>query len=167
MGIATSAGTKLYIGPASSASTIAAFAALSYTEIRWVETIGDFGREKQDVTFSAVSGSDVQHLAGSGDYGVLPVTVAHDPLDPGQQALIAAAQSPFRFAYRLDIADQDGGETFYFLARVLGRRLNLGAASNVRRRTFPLAMSDTPIGVGSSPALLFDVPSNSQYIPLF
>ena len=72
MAIGTSAGTAVYISTtATSATTVSALAALTYTVISKVETLGEIGPQAQDVTFTPLAGDDVQHLKGAPDNGAV------------------------------------------------------------------------------------------------
>lgn len=140
MAINTSAGARVYIGPATTASTQSALAALSYTEIGKVESVGEIGPQAQDVSFTPLGGDDVQHLKGSTDNGSTTITAASDPLDAGQIALKAAAQTKYEYALKIVLADAaDGNDTdttIYVRGPVMGGRTNIGGANNVTMKTW-------------------------------
>ncbi|CAN7168371.1 hypothetical protein [Brevundimonas sp. LjRoot202] len=139
MAIGTSEGSTVYIGPVTDGDDIATLGLLTYVEIGSVESIGEFGPQKQDVTFVPLKGPSVQHLGGAVDNGMLPIVYAHDPLDPGQIALRAAAATKFEYAVKIVLSDEaddnDTPTTFYARGPVFGNRMNVGGANDVRKRT--------------------------------
>lgn len=139
MAIGTSEGSTVFIGPVTKATTQSALAALSFTEIGDVESIGEFGPQAQDVSFTPLKGPSVQHLKGAIDNGMLPIVYAHNPLDPGQIALSAAAATKYEYAIKIVLNDEaddnDTPTTFYGRGPVFGKRTNVGGANDVRKRT--------------------------------
>ncbi|WGM31499.1 hypothetical protein [Brevundimonas sp. NIBR11] len=139
MAIGTSEGSTVFIGPVTTATSQSALAALTYVEIGSVESIGEFGPQGQDVSFTPLKGPSVQHLKGAIDNGMLPIVYAADPLDPGQIALSAAAATKFEYAIKIELNDEaDGNDTptiFYARGPVFGKRINVGGANDVRKRT--------------------------------
>lgn len=139
MAIGTSEGSTVFIGPVTAATTESALAALTYVEIGSVESIGEFGPQAQDVSFTPLKGPSVQHLKGAIDNGTLPIVYAHDPLDPGQIALREAAGTKFEYAIKIVLSDEaDANDTptiFYARGPVFGNRTNVGGANDVRKRT--------------------------------
>ncbi len=140
MAIKTSAGTQVYIGPATKADTVSALAVLSYVEIKKVESLGDIGPESQDVTFTPLGGEDVQHLKGATDNGTTVLIVGREPLDPGQIALKAASLTKLEYALKIVIPDADDANdtdtTIYVRGPVMGGRLNIGGANDVTKATY-------------------------------
>lgn len=145
MAIGTSEGSTVFIGPVTTATTQSALAALTYVEIGSVESIGEFGPQKQDVTFTPLKGPSVQHLVGAIDNGMLPIVYAADPLDEGQIALSAAAATKFEYAVKIVLSDEadanDTPTTFYARGPVFGKRINVGGANDVRKRTSNIGLN--------------------------
>lgn len=145
MAYGTGIGWRVYIGPTTSASTETAYAALSWVEIGGVESVPEFGGESAVVTFTTLADGTVQKLKGSTDYGTISLTVARDPLDPGQIAAAAAAAT--KFAYAIKIAADDGADAndtdsvFYSHALVTSARVNPGGAGDPSRRPIGLAFT--------------------------
>ncbi len=139
MAIGTSEGSSVFIGPVTDADDLAGLEALTYVEIGNVESIGEFGPQKQDVTFTPLKGPSVQHLVGAVDNGMLPIVYAHDPLDAGQNALRAATATKYEYAVKIVLSDEadanDTPTTFYARGPVFGNRINVGGANDVRKRT--------------------------------
>lgn len=140
MAIGTSEGSTVFIGPVTTATTQSALAALTYVEVKDVESIGEFGPQKQDVTFTRLAGGGVQHLPGATDNGLIPVVCGRNATDPGQIALAAAASTKFEYAVKIVLADEadanDTPTTFYARGPVFGSRNNVGGANDVTKRTF-------------------------------
>lgn len=139
MAIGTSEGSTVFIGPVTDADDMATLEGLTYVEIGNVESIGEFGPQAQDVSFTPLKGPSVQHLKGAIDNGMLPIVYAHDPLDAGQIALRAAAGTKFEYAVKIILADEadanDNATIFYARGPVFGNRMNVGGANDVRKRT--------------------------------
>lgn len=135
MAIQTSAGAVVAIGPATTATDESALAGLSYVTIGKIETISEIGPQSQDVTFTPLSGDDVQHLKGATDNGAVVISMARDPLDAGQAALLAASQTKLEYALRITLADAaDGNDTdsvYYVRGPVMSGRTNIGGANQV------------------------------------
>ncbi|RZJ47423.1 MAG: iron ABC transporter substrate-binding protein [Brevundimonas sp.] len=145
MAIGTSEGSTVFIGPVTTAITQSALAALTFVEIGSVESIGEFGPQAQDVSFTPLKGPSVQHLKGAIDNGMLPVVCARDPLDPGQIALAAASGTKFEYAIKVVLNDEadenDTPTTFYFRGPVFSSRNNVGGANDVTKRTFNVGLN--------------------------
>jgi hypothetical protein len=148
MAIGTSAGTTVSISTtATSATTVSALAALTYTVISKVETLGEIGPQAQDVSFTPLAGDDVQHLKGATDNGAVTITCAKDPLDPGQIALLAAAMSTNKLEYAIKITESDGADAndtdtvTYVRGPVMGGRKTIGGANDVTKRAFMVGIN--------------------------
>jgi hypothetical protein len=148
MAIASTTGAKIYIGPVTPAATLSAYAALSYTEIKNVESISEFGDQSAAVNFTSLSDNRVRKRKGVRDAGDITVVCGHDPLDAGQLAALAAGEAEVAYAFKVVLADgadaNDTDSTFYFHALVMNTRLNIGAANEIIKRNFMLAI-DTAI----------------------
>ena len=154
MSITTSQGATISIGPVNNdADDESAYAALSYVAIGEVETIGEFGDSAQAVTFTSLSDGRVRKLKGSLDAGDLTLTVANDPLDAGQIALVAASRTKFSYAVKVVLSDaadtNDTDSTFYFRAKVMTRRINAGGANDITKRAFTLGIDSEIVEIPS------------------
>lgn len=136
----TSAGTIVSISPVTTAKTEAALKALTYTVIGSVESLGEIGPQRQDVTFVPLSGGDVQHLPGATDNGATTVICGRVKTDPGQIALRAASKTKFQYALKIEIPDaedEDGDITvIYVRGAVMSGRLNIGGSNDVTKVTY-------------------------------
>ena len=139
MAIGTSEGSTVFIGPVTDENDLAGLEGLTYIEIGNVESIGEFGPQANDSSFTPLKGPSVQHLKGAIDNGMLPIVYAHDPLDAGQNAVRVAAGTKFEYAIKIVLADEadanDTPTTFYARGPVFGNRTNVGGANDVRKRT--------------------------------
>lgn len=154
MAIASTTGAKIYIGPVNTtANDETAYAALSYTEIGEVETIGEFGDQASTVTFTALGDARVRKRKGVRDAGDLNVMVAYDARDAGQIAMIAAQATEFSYAFKVVAADapdaNDTDSTFFFRALVSSGRLNIGSANEIIKRAFACLIDSAIIEVPS------------------
>lgn len=134
-------GAKVFIGPAvaSEPADAAAYAALAWTQIGDVETLGDFGDEAQILSASTLPADRVFKAKGPRDAGTLVITCLDRPDDAGQIALIAAEASNFDYPIkvvlpnRLTIAGTDQIE--YLIGLVSSKRRgglnNTGFATRV------------------------------------
>ena len=149
MAVVTASGTRIFIGPAvteADADTIAEFRDLSpYTEITEVENYGEYGDESPLVNFVSVGDGRVRKTKGARDAGTMTLVVGRDPLDAGQNLLVAAEQTKFEYAFKIVHADAPtedySNSEDYFRAIVSSRRANIGENDNVVRRTFNLAIN--------------------------
>lgn len=139
MALTTSAGATIAIGPATTATDVSALAALSYVTIAKAENISEIGPQSQDVTFTPLDGSAVQHIKGATDNGATAFTVGRDPLDPGQLAVRAAAvgTNKLEYAFKITLADgadaNDTDTTLYLRGPVMSGRLNIGGSNDVTK----------------------------------
>ncbi len=139
-------GDKIFIGPVSVAATTSALAALSYTQIKGVEAIPEFGNSSEIAKFVDTEGNTFK-FKGPNDAGDLEIVVAYDPLDAGQVALLAASQPGVTDTYAIKVLCADGADSndtdtaFYFLAIISGSKNKGGTASDVRKRGFTMGIS--------------------------
>ncbi len=151
MTVTTASGSKFFIGPttavtgATEAAIIAAYEALTYIEVKEVESLGEFGDESSDVTFTSLSDGRVRHLKGARDAGVLALVVGRDPFDPGQTAMRAAEKTKFAYAIKVVAADagdeNDTPTTFYCHALIQSAKENFGEADNVVKTNFNVGIT--------------------------
>lgn len=151
--ITTATGAKIFIGPAvpPTTDTEAEFSALTWTEIGLVESLGEFGDQSNAVNFSSLGDGRVRKAKGTRDAGNLALTVARDPTDPGQDALVAAEGTSNKYAFKVTYPDRltptGTDSTDYFRALVMSKRNNVGSADNVIRRSFELGIDSAIISI--------------------
>jgi hypothetical protein len=149
MSVTTATGWKLYISaPSPATDTLSEYEALTWTEVKEIENLGDFGDESSAVTFASLSDARVRKLKGARDAGTMAIVVGRDPLDPGQQAMIAAEKTNFEYPFKIVAADNPSASytptTFYFKGLVMSQRNAAGANDNVVRTTFNVGIN-TPL----------------------
>ncbi|MCZ0734592.1 iron ABC transporter substrate-binding protein [Phreatobacter sp. AB_2022a] len=142
--ITTTSGAKVYVGPTTPATDAAGYAALTYTEVHEVESIGEFGEQSAAATFTAIGSPIVRRVKGARDPGTLLLTLGRDALDPGQVALRAAEKTKFAYAVKIVAADRaDANDTdtvFYFHAMVQSAKTTFADADKVTKQTFNLSI---------------------------
>ena len=151
MSVNTASGWKVSIGPTTPAADATAYAALTYAPFGEIQSIGEFGDEAADVTFTSLSDGRVRHLKGARDAGVLALVCGHDALDAGQIAAKAAEKTNFSYAIKIEAADaldaNDTDSVFYFHAQVQSARINPGENDSVVTVTFNLGITTAIIEV--------------------
>jgi len=143
MAVITASGTHVYIGAAvtDACDTTGEFAAATpYVEIGLLETVGEYGDSSAVVNFAVIGDGRVRKAKGARDAGELTLTSAHDPLDTGQLAMIAAEATKNSYAFKVVIPDRsvpaNVDSIHYFRGKVNSKRLNVGTNDNVVRRMF-------------------------------
>lgn len=143
MATTTAAGTGLAISAAlPSAQTIAAYDALTFTEVSNVEQLGGFGATTEVVTFQPLRGAQQKHK-GPTNYGALNPTIAADDADAGQILLGVASAPDNNALYAVRVTKPDGALR-YFLARVFGMPETIGAANSMITYA-PVIEINTPV----------------------
>lgn len=117
MGIQNAAGTKLFIGTTAPANDEASFAADTYVEVGELESVGDFGDEFNQSSFTSLSAGRVRKTKGSADAGDMSFSYGLDDADPGQAALIEAHADTLS-NYNVKV-QYNGGEVRYFKGLVM------------------------------------------------
>jgi len=139
----TASGSKIYISGApvtSAIDTVPEFEAIStWTEIKEVESLGEYGDEANIVTGADLSTSRMQKAKGVRDAGTLALVCFHDPNDAGQQAAIAAEATNQKWGFKITLPDAVS-TVEYFRALVASKRRNVGNADNIIRLNFNLAI---------------------------
>jgi hypothetical protein len=142
----TAAGSQVFIAPsvATEPANAAAYAALTWVEIKGVMTIGEYGDEASTITASIIGDARVRKAKGPRDAGALSLSVAHWPDDPGQAALVAAeaqsgsVQYPIKVVVPNKVTSGGTNEIDYFMGQVASKRLNLGGNDTIVGRTFTI-----------------------------
>jgi hypothetical protein len=135
------AGSKLYIGPVYSASvdTVTEFAALSYTIVSGVSTIGDAGDTSEVIRFPVLDENRVRKTKGVKDGGSLSCVMAFDSSDTGQTNLITAYGSSQAYAFKIEGNDKlttSGTNSLtMFYGKVTSNAKNFGGTGDTVRRT--------------------------------
>lgn len=145
--IYTPAGAKVSIASsqATQPADATAYAGLTWTEIKGLQTIGEYGDESAAVTGAIIGDARTRKAKGARDAGTLALTAAHWPDDPGQAALIAAEGTNNNYPIRIVVPNRINAtgtdEIDYFVGLVMSKRLNLGSNDTIVSRTFSVAVN--------------------------
>ena len=137
----TSAGSKLWIGNPPAAQTLVALQAVSYTEVKEVVDIGEFGASYALVTHNPLGDRITVKRKGSKNNGTLAVQMAYAPADPGQTLLEAAAESDDSYSYKVVLQDTT---EFYFTGQAMSRPVQVGGVDSITSSTCNVEI-DSPI----------------------
>ena len=152
--ISAVARSKIYIGTTAAASTVSEFDADTYTEIKEIEDLGEFGDTFEEITFTSIDDGRVRKLKGTADAGTIELIVGRDPLDPGQNALRAAVKSDLAHNVKVvlnDKPDATGTPTeFFFKAMVASSKNQLGGANEVTKQAFTLSITTEILEVAAT-----------------
>lgn len=158
MAIKTSAGTKFYIGTTASASTLTEYRADVYEAVGEIESFGAFGDTAETISFTSLSDSRVQKVAGVRDAGEVEIVMGYDPDDAGQSDLIAAFDAnngaPFNFKIELNDALTAGagphhGTEFFWKGVVMSKEFEAGSNKDVVKLKVKVAIT-TAISEGAA-----------------
>lgn len=154
MAVSTTSGSRFYIGPTinpddfrgwSDSDVVNYFEGLTYVEVEEVESIGEFGDEAGTTTFANLKDERERMFKTVRSAGTLALVVGRDALDAGQAALIAAEKTDNHYAFKVvfdDSRDSNFSDSIeYFGGLVLGRRTSAGAAGDITKRTFNIAVN--------------------------
>ena len=146
MAATTLSGAIISIGPATILDTLVGLEALTpYTPIGEAEDYGEVGDDSPLVTFASVGDGRIRNVKGARNAGSMTLVCARDPLDAGQQALVAAEKTKFQYAIKIELPDKPnptGTNTFlYFRALVASARNRMGTNDNVIRQVFTIAVN--------------------------
>jgi len=122
-------GTCVSVSAASPATHDATgFAALTYTQLGELETLGEINITHATVTFANLCSGKTSVVKGSEEAVTFDISVAMDRLDAGQ-AIMATARKSLTAKVSLKIVD-NAGDTVYVEAYVMSERIAGGAGVN-------------------------------------
>lgn len=146
MGVATTAGTVLRISAGIPATfNQAGYAALTYTTVGEITSLGEFGREYSLVTHNPIDTRGTQKFKGSYNEGTLDLTLGLDTDNAGQILMKAAALSDA--IYAIKITDQKG-DIYYMQVAVMKFKVGLNDVNSVSSATTSLEIQTSSTGVG-------------------
>ncbi|QGM46654.1 Ig domain-containing protein [Methylocystis heyeri] len=143
MTITATAKAKFYVGsPSNTISLLSDFQADTYTEIKEIEDLGNWGPEAKEIAVRHIDDAYVRRLAGTVDGGVITLAASFDALDPGQAFLRANIGSKFSFKSTLNDAPNANGTptTFFFRGVILGAQTKFGKADDVTMTEFKIGV---------------------------
>ncbi len=154
MGVSTTSGARLYIGPAVNAEDVdemehadalTYYEGLSWVEVKKVENFGDHGDSSEVATFAAVTDRRQKKFKTIRDAGTMAIVVGRDAGDTGQQAMAAAEGDDYDYAFKIvykDAEDPTKSDSIdYFAAQVMSKSVQMGGVSDVTKRTFNLGIN--------------------------
>lgn len=156
-GIFSVAGTKVYVGGVMS-SKITNFVAAdfnieSWTQISWMENIGQFGDEASEIDFSAIDVNRTLKLKGVFNAGNAALVVGRDYTDSGQGITLVANTLPFDYGFRVVFNDMPAGGVAgsirYFIAKVMSFREQFDTVNNVIRANINLGINSNIVAVNA------------------
>ena len=151
MTVNAAGGSKFYIGTTLSATSQAEFETDTYTEVGEVENLGEFGDQANIITFASLADTRVRKFKGARDAGTMDVVVGDDPLNAGQDAMVAAEGQPNDYNFKVELNDPTSlsgtPSVFYFRGKVLSKRMNVGDVNNVVRRTFQVGVNSAIVEI--------------------
>lgn len=158
MAIKTATGSTIAIGTtlATTNGTQAEYEADSYTTIGEIESIGEFGDQRNAVTFASLGDGRMQKARGIADAGDTVIVYAHKTGDAGQAALVAGyqatSQATDEFNFRVQLNDQisTNPTKFYYRARVLSDRVLELTNDGVVRKQVTLAINTAVLEVAAA-----------------
>lgn len=141
MTVKSSVGTCLSISAALPAThDDAGFAALTWTEVGELETLGDVILNRQTGTFTRLYSGDSSVIKGGEEATTITPVLGLDRGDAGQAIAAAAYKSPNDYAFRITESD---GDKVYFVGKVTSWGFRYGQGTDAVR---------TPIGIGLTAA---------------
>lgn len=158
MTVNAAGGSRFYIGTTlsinfnqSDSAILAEFQTDTYQEVGEVENLGEFGDEANVITFASLADTRVRKFKGARDAGTMNVVTGDDPLDAGQDAMVAAEAQPNDYNFKVELNDPTSlsgtPSVHYFRGKVLSKRLTVGDVNNVVRRQFNVGVNSKIIEV--------------------
>jgi hypothetical protein len=157
MPIYATAGAKLYIGNVISDKpsdfSEADFAAETWTNISYLESLGTLGDQAEEITFDALGESRRKRVKGVRNAPTMEVVVGIDYTDAGQQALIAAEKTDDNYTFKIEFDDAPVGGTpseRYFIAMVGSSAEAFDTANSVMKLNASLWVNSNTVRVDAA-----------------
>jgi len=148
MAAQTSAGTTIHISSSLPASyDQAGYDALSdFDAIGEVESIGEFGTEYNEVTFTALDNRRVRKFKGSYNPGTIQISAALDGSDAGQAAAEAALDSDADVSFKVTLQN---GAIKYFSGKVMSYTTNVSSVDNITMSSINIGINTDIVAVAA------------------
>lgn len=148
MGIQTGANVAVSIGSTGITHTQLAYEADTFQVIGGIESIGEYGDQAAEVTFTGLTDARVQKLKGSRNAGTLNIQMAFLGTDAGQADLITAEadNTSANYAFKVEYPD---GEVRYFAGQVASVVESVGGADSVLMLTCEVRINTSIIKVAA------------------
>jgi hypothetical protein len=156
MPLLRTAGSHIFIGgPLDDKSTdfvAADFTSQVWTEIDGWQTAGAFGDTAETIRTKLINRNRIIKQKGVPDAGTMQNTFAVIPTDPGQIALLVAADGSNRnsYAFRLDLLVEEGGTDsykVYFIALAMNASRQGGDADTIQMLQVNLELNSNIVEV--------------------
>lgn len=139
MSVNASAGTCISVSAAAPATyDVAGFAALTWTQVGELESIGDVTISHAAVTFANLCTAKTTTLKGAEEAVTIPVTTALDRDDAGQ-ALMSTARKSLTAIYSFKITEGNG-DVMYFRAYVMSETVVYGGINDPKKGNYSLGV---------------------------
>src|SRR5215207_165897 len=155
----TTSDAKIFIAPATTTepANAAAYAGLTWTEIKNIRSFSPFGASTNIITAPVVGDNIERKAAGTITLGDMTLTVYPDDNDAGQTALIAAIATKSTYPIRFDFPSASkvtvpGGTVAkrYWLAIVAGGQESPGGNEDLVTTAYTVATTTIPVKVGAT-----------------
>jgi hypothetical protein len=131
MSLFKSAGATLHISSAAPATfDSAGYGALSFTKVGQIESLGDFGREREINKFIPLDTGIAMKVVGSSDAGAPDIVVALDTDDAGQILMKAAGRSDSAYSFKVTSKQ---GDIYYFQGFVKKWKVQIGDGNSITK----------------------------------
>lgn len=128
-GAFTSAGSKISVSANLPATyTKDGFESLTFSEVKEVVDLGEFGRQYNLVTHNPLSDRRTVKRKGSYNDGSVTVQMARVPSDAGQTILLAAVDSDASISVKVELQDDS---VMYFSAQAMGYPTSVGTVDQI------------------------------------
>lgn len=129
----------------------AGYAALVYTELGCVESLGTFGATRNQTEFICLNDGQINRLGGATDQGQLEMTIAFDDTNPAFDILMDAVESGLTHYVKIvlpnKLAAAGNGSIFYFGGKVTSSAVNVAGADDVVTITATITINTKPVRV--------------------
>lgn len=153
----TTAGSKLYIGgiiaDKNADFTEGDFSGQSWTEIGGTTNLGSAGDTAELVSSKQIAVGRVKKAKGTFNAGAMEVVCDHDPNDPGQAALYAAAKTRDNYAFKLVFNDAPTGGTpsvRYFIGLVMSAPETYEEADSVMKLSTSVEINSNLVKINAT-----------------
>lgn len=149
--IRSSAGSCLAITTSASIPSTfnqAGYEALTYQIVANVETLPQFGANRNLVTFNPLKDIDVVKIKGSRDNGSMDVSLALVEDEASIATLELAENSEESFSFYVET---QSGTRRYFTGKVMGLQITVGGVDDVTMANFTIELEKKPLKVLPTP----------------
>lgn len=142
MAVQTSAGTtigvSLTLPSTEDTESSTGYPSLTFALIGEVESIGEYGVEYNEVTFTSLGDRKVRKLKGSYNPGTVSLTIALDGSDAGQGDVQTALDQDEDVAFAVTLQD---GSIEYFSGKVMSFTTNVSSVDSITMGTVSIGIN--------------------------